>query len=83
MYGRSAWIEVDHCEMYNKNAGFWIKEEQADAACKKSLSFPNWVLHDFQLHDNYIHNTSAEGMYLGSTAPNGFEGTAASCSLLQ
>ena len=75
VYGRSAWIEVDHCEMYNKNAGFWIKEEQADAACKKSLSFPNWVLHDFKLHDNYIHNTSAEGMYLGSTAPNGFQGT--------
>ena len=76
VYGRSAWIEVDHCEMYNKNAGFWIKEEQADAACIDSLSFPKWILHDFQLHDNYIHNTSAEGMYLGSTAPNGYEGTA-------
>ncbi|HVX25121.1 MAG TPA: T9SS type A sorting domain-containing protein [Parafilimonas sp.] len=75
VYGRSAWIEVDHCEMYNKNAGFWVKEEQADAACDPNLSFPKWVLHDFKLHDNYIHNTSAEGMYLGSTAPNGFEGT--------
>lgn len=75
VYGRSAWFEVDHCEMYNKNAGFWIKEEQADAACIDSLSFPKWVLHDFSLHDNYIHNTSAEGMYLGSTAPNGYEGS--------
>ena len=75
VYGRSAWFEIDHCEMYNKNAGFWIKEEQADASCADSLSFPNWVLHDFNIHNNYIHNTSAEGMYLGSTAPNGFEGS--------
>ena len=75
VYGRSAWFEIDHCEMYNKNAGLWIKEEQADAACDPTLSFPNWVLHDFKLHDLFIHNTSAEGMYLGSTAPNGFEGS--------
>ena len=75
IHGRSAWFEIDHCEMYNKNAGLWVKEEQADAACIDSLSFPNWVLHDFKLHDLYIHNTSAEGMYLGSTAPNGFEGS--------
>ncbi len=75
VYGRSAWINIDHLEIYNKNAGFWIKEEQADAACVDSLSFPKWVLHSFQLHDNYIHNTSAEGMYLGSTAPNGYEGS--------
>ncbi len=68
-------MELDHCEMYNKNAGLWIKEEQADAACQDSLSFPKWRLHDFQLHDLYIHNTSAEGMYLGSTAPNGYEGS--------
>lgn len=75
VYGRSAWFEIDHCEMHNKNAGFWIKEEQADANCADSLSFPKWVLHDFLIHDNYIHNTSAEGMYLGSTAPNGYEGS--------
>ncbi len=75
VHGRSAWVEIDHCEMYNKNAGLWIKEEQADNGCQDSLSFPNWVLHDFKIHDLYIHNTSAEGMYLGSTAPNGFEGS--------
>jgi hypothetical protein len=75
VYGRSAWGEVDHCEINNKNAGFWIKEESLDNNCDSNYGFPKWVLHDFKLHDNYIHNTSAEGMYLGSTAPNGTTGT--------
>lgn len=68
VYGRSANFEIDHLEIYNKGCGMWIKHE---ADCADSLSFPNWVLHDFKLHDNYIHNCQQEGMYLGSTDPNG------------
>lgn len=68
IYGRSANFEIDHLEVYNKGSGMWIKHE---ADCADSLQFPNWVLHDFVLHDNYIHNCTLEGMYLGSTDPNG------------
>ncbi len=68
VYGRSAYFEIDHLDIYNKGSGMWIKHE---ADCADSLSFPNWVLHDFKLHDNYIHNCQQEGMYLGSTDPNG------------
>lgn len=72
VHDRSAFFEIDHCEMYKKASGLWIKEE---VQCADSLSFPNWVLRNFNIHDNYIHNTSLEAMYLGSTDPNNFAGT--------
>ena len=66
--GRSSNIEMDHLEIYNKHYGVWLKHE---ADCADSLQFPNWVLHDVSIHDNYIHHMLQEGMYLGSTDPNG------------
>lgn len=69
---RSSNFEIDHVEITNKNAGMWIKMEQT---CYDSLSYPNWNLHDFSIHDNFFHNLAAEGLYLGSTAPNGPAGT--------
>jgi poly(3-hydroxybutyrate) depolymerase len=66
--GRSSNIEIDHLEIYKKTYGVWVKHE---ADCADSLQFPNWVLHDISIHDNYIHNMHQEGMYLGSTDPNG------------
>lgn len=66
--GRSSNIEIEHLEIYNKNYGVWLKHE---ADCADSLQFPNWVLHDVSIHDNYIHHVLQEGMYLGSTDPNG------------
>ena len=50
--GRSSNIEIDHLEIYNKHYGVWIKHE---ADCEDSMQFPNWVLHDISIHDNYIH----------------------------
>ena len=70
--GRSSNIEIEHLEVYNKFYGVLIKHE---ADCDDSLQFPNWVLHDMSIHDNYIHHTFQEGMYLGSTDPNGFRTT--------
>lgn len=66
--GRSSNIEVEHLEIYNKHYGIWVKHE---ADCADSLQFPNWVMHDIDIHDNYIHYMLQEGMYLGSTDPNG------------
>ena len=66
--GRSSNIEIDHLEIHDKNYGVWVKHE---ADCEDSLQFPNWVLHNISIHDNYIHHMLQEGMYLGSTDPNG------------
>lgn len=71
VYGRSAYFEIDHLDIYNKGCGMWIKHE---ADCDNNFQFPNWVLTNFKIHDNYIHNCQQEGMYLGSTDPNGTRG---------
>lgn len=71
VYGRSAYFEIDHLDIYKKGSGMWIKHE---ADCDNNFQFPNWVLNNFKIHDNYIHNCQQEGMYLGSTDPNGTRG---------
>ncbi len=53
VYGRSAFFEIDHLNIYNKGCGMWIKHE---ADCDNNFQFPNWVLNNFKIHDNYIHN---------------------------
>src|SRR6185312_5355952 len=68
IFGRSSNIEVNNIDIYKKTYGFWVKEE---ASCVDSLQFPNWVINNISLHNNRIRKVSQEGMYLGSTAPNG------------
>ena len=68
IHGRSSDIEIDHVDIYNKTYGFWVKQE---ASCADSLQYPNWVIHDIRIHDNRIVRMGQEGMYLGSTSPNG------------
>lgn len=66
--GRSSNIEVSNIDIYKKTYGFWVKEE---ASCIDSLQFPNWIISNISLHNNRIRKVTQEGMYLGSTAPNG------------
>lgn len=68
--GASDYIEIDHMEILQRNAGIWDKTEQLDNKCYDSLAFPMMVMHDHNIHDNYIHGILNEGMYIGSTAPN-------------
>ncbi len=70
--GRASNMEFDHLDILNKGIGFWIKNE---VSCDVSLQFPNWYLHTFSIHDNYLHRILLEGMYLLSTAPDGTAGT--------
>jgi hypothetical protein len=65
---RSANIEVERLFINNKIYGFWVKEE---GSCDPALQLGSWVIDNISLHDNKITNMSQEGMYLGSTAPNG------------
>ena len=73
IYGRSAYINVSNVQVHNKTYGFWVKEE---ASCIDSLQYPNWIINHISIHDNQIVNTNQEGMYLGSTDPNGTRGVA-------
>jgi hypothetical protein len=68
IHGRSAYIEVQHIFIHNKTYGFWVKQE---GSCTDSLQFPNWVITNIYIHDNKIVKMNQEGMYLGSTDPNG------------
>jgi hypothetical protein len=65
---RSADIEVDHADINTHGYGFWVKQE---ASCPDSLRYPNWRIANISIHDNRITNTGQEGIYAGSTAPNG------------
>ncbi|MFT4153086.1 right-handed parallel beta-helix repeat-containing protein [Parafilimonas sp.] len=68
IHGRSAHIEVQHFFIHKKMYGFWIKQE---GCCVDSLQYPNWVINSMYIHDNKITQMGQEGMYLGSTDPNG------------
>ncbi|MFT4155807.1 right-handed parallel beta-helix repeat-containing protein [Parafilimonas sp.] len=66
--GRSSDIEVARVDIYNKTYGYWVKEE---ASCIDSLEYPNWVINNIQIRRGRIRVCNQEGMYLGSTDPNG------------
>jgi len=66
--GRSSYIEVARIDIYNKTYGYWVKQE---ASCIDSLQSPNWVINHISIHNGRIGKTGQEGMYLGSTDPNG------------
>lgn len=65
---RSSHIEVCRVDIRQKTYGCWVKQE---GSCADSLQYPNWVIQDIRIHDNRIVNMHQEGMYLGSTDPNG------------
>jgi len=71
IFGRSSNIIVNNVFIHDKTYGFWVKQE---ASCADSLQYPNWIIDSISIHDNMIENTNQEGMYLGSTDPNGTRG---------
>jgi len=66
--GRSSNIEISNVDVYNKTYGYWVKQE---ASCVDSLQFPHWIIDSIEIHDGMIRKVYQEGMYLGSTDPNG------------
>ena len=69
--GRSSDMEVDHVDINQTGYGFWVKEE---SSCIDSLQYPNWRINNISIHDNRLQNLAQEGIYAGSTAPNGERG---------
>ena len=68
IHGRSAYIEVQHIFIHNKTYGFWVKQE---GSCVDSLQFPNWIINNIYFMITRLSKMNQEGMYLGSTDPNG------------
>jgi len=63
-------LEIDHLEVSETNfAGLIIKD---DPKCNGDYTRSQFTMRDIRIHDNYIHNTSGEGIYVGVTAYDGF-----------
>jgi hypothetical protein len=63
-------IEIKNLEICHINGpGILCK---TNAACNSSVA----ILYNFSIHDNYVHHTGTEGLYIGSSA---FRGEKKSC----
>ncbi len=71
-------FEVDHLEVANTGfAGIMTKN---DPQCDLSSNRDNFVQYQTIIHDNYIHDTGGEGLYIGHSFYSGYSTT---CNGLQ
>ncbi len=68
MDGRSTNIEVDHLEI--KNSGFAGIMAKTDPSCDNATIRGNFVMRDMNIHDNFVHDTGGEGLYIGNSFYN-------------
>lgn len=62
-------FEVDHVEISNVNfAGIIAK---TDPNCNDSTIRENFTMYNVSLHDNYVHETGGEGLYVGNSFYDG------------
>lgn len=62
-------LEVSGLEASDCAVGFYIKVTPDEN--DPNTQYPAWVLQKVYLHDNYLHRTHGESMYIGHTEPNG------------
>jgi hypothetical protein len=60
--------EVSNNEIHSSDVGLYCKKNPDD---NPATRYPNYLIEDVLIHDNYIHNVQGEGMYIGHTYPNG------------
>ncbi|MCR6642329.1 MAG: T9SS type A sorting domain-containing protein [Sporocytophaga sp.] len=62
-------VEVDHVEIRNSGfCGLMAKTDNALSGVSGGNNNPSaFVMRKILIHDNYIYNTEAEGMYIGNT----------------
>ncbi len=64
-------FEIDHIEICNTGfAGLMVK---TDPSCDSATWQSHFEMQDIRIHNNYIHNTRGEGMYIGYSKPAQFE----------
>ena len=59
--------EITNIECANSEVGFLCKKNPNTA--EPLTIYPNYFINTVLIHDNYIHNTHGEGMYIGHTYP--------------
>lgn len=61
----TTYVEVDHVEI--GGSGFAGIMAKTDPTCDNATIRGNFVMRNVFIHDNYIHDTGGEGMYIGHT----------------
>jgi hypothetical protein len=66
--GLSSDVEIDHMEIGNTGySAMMIKTDPSSNCADQSATRPNFTLYNVSIHDNYIHHTGGEGIYLGDS----------------
>ncbi|UXP32702.1 right-handed parallel beta-helix repeat-containing protein [Reichenbachiella agarivorans] len=63
--GLSSNFEVDHLEIFE--IGFAGIMSKTDPSCDAATQRDNFVMQDISIHDNYVHDTGGEGLYIGNS----------------
>jgi hypothetical protein len=58
-------FEFDHFEVYN--SGFAGVTAKTDPACDNLGTRGYFTMRDVKIHDNYVHDTAGEGLYIGNS----------------
>lgn len=58
-------FEVDHIEI--ANSGFAGIMAKTDPSCDAVTTRGNFTMTNISIHDNYVHDTGGEGMYVGNS----------------
>ena len=69
LQGRSTNYEVDHVEVHD--TGFAGVMSKTDPFCDGSADQGSFTQRDVWFHHLYVHDTTGEGFYIGSTQSNG------------
>lgn len=64
--------EVERIEIAHSDVGLFLDElpNPNDPFTLYAVP-PNWTQKNVNVHDNYVHDTNGEGMYIGQTSPDG------------
>jgi len=68
--GLSTCIEVAGFEIYNTTWTGIVAKTDPDCSLKSVRS--NYIMRNISIHDNYIHGTANEGMYIGNSFWSGY-----------
>lgn len=68
-------VEVDHVEI--SNSGFAGVMAKTEPTCDDRTIRGNFVMRDVKIHDNYVHDTGAEALYIGHN--NYLKGISTAC----
>jgi hypothetical protein len=66
-------FEIEFVEV--RNTGFAGIAAKTDPTCDSTTWRGNFVMQNVKIHDNYIHDTGGEGMYIGNTKYSGMTRT--------